>query len=233
MSTLSLTERVTKIKELSEIPMTDDKETKRVEIIMLKFKEEWKIIGESIGRIIEYTNHPYKLTIFDNRLNTANTSRIWNKLVKESTCDYVLFIDSDAFVQPSDPCWLTRLMESIDETGIVVPVVDNVGGCNKATAAISYGSAKKAEGVWAGMCFLFKKDILKTMGKFDERFYIYGQDSEFAYRALKSTGTIIREDVWVHHIGSYSWDKENKKGAVDKEADQIYAKHVYMKLTDQ
>lgn len=230
---MSLTKRITDIKHLSEIEMTNDSETKRVEIIMLKFKEDWKVIGESIGRIIEYTNHPYKLTIFDNRLNSANTSKIWNKLIKESTCDYICFIDSDAFVQTSDPCWLTRMMESIDETGIVVPVVDNAGGCNKALSAEAYGSMKKAEGVWAGMCFLFKKDILEEIGNFDERFYIYGQDSEFAYRALKSTGTIIREDVWMHHIGSYSWNKENEKGAVDKEADKVYARHLYLKLTGQ
>ena len=98
---------------------------------------------------------------------------------------------------------------------------------------MQHGSTRTSEGVWAGMCFLFKKDILKDLGNFDERFYIYGQDSEFAYRALKSTGTIIREDVWVHHIGSYSWDKENEKGAVDKEADRTYARHLYIKLTIQ
>lgn len=223
-----MSEEIKKIYDLSKIPMTDDSETKRVEIIMLKFKEEWKVIGETIGRIIEYTQHPYKLNIFDNRLNSANTSRIWNKLINESTCDYVLVIDSDAYVQTSDPCWLTRMMESIDETGIVVPVVDNAGGCNKALHAKEYGTSIMSKGVWAGMCFLIKKSILEETGMFDENFYIYGQDSEFAFRAGKKVGTVIREDVWVHHIGGYSFDKDPLKPA-----DKLYARHLFLKLTGQ
>lgn len=220
---------IKQIAELAKQPLADDKKIKRVEIIMLKYKEDWKVIGNAIGRLVEYTQHPFKLTIFDNRPNNANTSRIWNKLIKESTCDYVLIIDSDVFVQATEPCWLSRMMESINETGIVVPVVDNAGGCNRALEAEEYGSTIKTSRVWAGMCFLIKKSILKEVGMFDERFYVYGQDSEFAFRTGKKIGTIIRKDVWVHHIGGYSFNKDDK----EVQADKLYAQTLFRYHTNQ
>lgn len=216
-----------KIKQLAEVPMTDDKITHRVEIVMLKYKEEWEVIGEAIGRIIKNTNWPYKLTIFDNRLNTANTSRAWNKLVKESTCDYVLLIDSDAYVPEGiEPCWLTRMMESIEVTGLVVPVSSASGGQNQRVSnAEPYPSRTINKGIWSGYCFLFKKSLYETLGDFDERFYLYGQDSEWAHRSGKTGGAVMRKDVFVKHIGGYSMEKRD-----DKSADKIYASKLFQYL---
>jgi len=216
-----------KIKELAEIPMTDDKTTKRVEIIMLKFKENWEVIGEAIRRIIANTNYPYKLTIFDNRLNTANTSRAWNKLVSESTCDYVLIIDSDAYIPEGiGPCWLGRMMESIDETGLVIPVSNLSGGqSQKVGGPKIYPSTTRNRGIWSGYCFLFKKSLYEQLGPFDERFYLYGQDSEWAHRSKKTGGAVMREDVWVKHIGGYSMEKNE-----NKDFDKMYARKLFQYL---
>ena len=222
-------ERLKKIKELSEVPMRDDSEMKRVEIIILKYKEEPGVIGECVNRIVNHTTWPFKLNIFDNRGNTANTSRAWNKLVRESTCDYICLIDSDAFIPEGiKPCWMTRMMESIQESGIVVPMGDNVGGANKATEAEPYPSHIKDVGIWSGFCFLFKKSVLDEVGWFDEDFHIYGQDSEFAHRAnKKGHPAVYRKDVFVQHIGGYSFHKAEKEGEVDREADKQYAASLY------
>lgn len=212
-----------KIKQLASVPMTSDHDTKRVEIIMLKFKEEDSVIRNSIGDIVNNTNWPFKLTIFDNRPNTANTSRAWNKLVKESACDYVMLIDSDCYVPKVEPCWLTRMMESIDETGLVIPVVDNTGSpSHKAVKASEYPSKSRNNGIWSGMCFLFKKSLYEQLGPFDERFYLYGQDSEWAFRSKSIGNAVIRNDVFVHHIGNYSMSK-NELATLDK----IYASSLY------
>lgn len=212
-----------KIKQLAEVPMTDDKETKRVEIIMLKFKEEPHIINDSISRIVNNTDWPFKLVVFDNRLNTANTSRAWNKLVKESTCDYICIIDSDCFVEKE---WLNRMMESINETGIVIPVFDNTGGSGQiASQASSYPASVKNTSIWSGCCFLFKKSVYEQLGAFDERFYLYGQDSEWAYRAKRIGGAIMRKDVFMHHIGNYSM-RQNEVASLDK----IYASNLFKYL---
>ena len=217
------------MKALASIPMTSDRETKRVEIIMLKFKEEPVVIDKAISRIVNNTDWPFKLTIFDNRPNSANTSRIWNKLVGEATCDYVLIIDSDAFVPAvkTDPCWLTRMMESIDETGIVIPVSSCGGGAHQhVTGPQKYPSSQINKDIWSGYCFLFKKDLYSKVGKFDERFYLYGQDSEWAFRVSKHGGAVMRKDVFVEHIGSYSMDKNPVR-----EDDKLYARELFKFLT--
>jgi hypothetical protein len=227
MDTDIMIEQMKKIKELADIPMTNDVDTKRVEIIMLKFKEEPNVINESIGNIVNNTDWPFKLVIFDNRLNTANTSRAWNKLISESTCQYICIIDSDCFIPKLSPCWLTRMMESINETGIVIPMVDNTGSpSHKSSKAKEYPSTTINKGIWSGMCFLFKKSVYERLGVFDDRFYLYGQDSEWAHRTSKTGGVAMRKDVLIHHIGNYSM-RNNENASLDK----IYASELYKHLT--
>jgi hypothetical protein len=212
-----------KMKNLADVPMKSEQETKRVEIIMLKFKEEKEVIDNAVSRIIHNTNWPFKLTIYDNRPNTPNTSRIWNKLVKEATCDYIMLIDSDAFVPKCEPCWLTRMMESIDDTGLVIPVSSTGGGAHQhVNGPEVYPSVTRNKDIWSGYCFLFKKETYEKVGPFDEQFYIYGQDSEWAHRAKKIGGAAMRKDTFVEHIGSYSFSKDPLR-----EDDKFYAGELF------
>ena len=223
-------ESIAKIKQLAKVKLVDDEAVKRVEIVVLKFKEPPEIVDKCISRIIHNTNWPFKLTIFDNRLNPPNTSRIWNKLIEESTCRYVLIMDSDAFVPAikTEPCWLTRMMESINETGFVVPVSSCGGGAHQhVTGPLPYPSATLNKDIWSGYCFLFDREgEWKNVGKFDERFYIYGQDSEFAHRVSKLGGAVMRRDVFVEHIGGFSFKQDPIR-----EDDKVYARELYRFLT--
>lgn len=220
---MDLKETILKIRKLAEVEVKDDKELKRVEIIMLKFKESKEVIDDAISRIIHNTNWPFKLTIFDNRPNTPNTSRVWNKLVRESTCDHILLIDSDAFVPKCEPCWLTRMMESIDETGVVIPVSNQVGGAHqKVSGPEDYPSSVINTDVWSGFCFLFTKDVFKKLGDFDEKYYIYGSDSEWSLRVGANGGAVMRKDVFVEHIGSYSFNQDPIR-----EEDKLYARTLF------
>lgn len=232
-----LTDSIAKIKALAKVPLVDDREVKRVEIIILKFKEPPEVIDKCISRIIHNTDWPFKLTIFDNRLNPPNTSKIWNKLVSEATCRYVLIMDSDAFVAPhkTDPCWLSRMMESIDETGFVVPVSSSGGGAHQhVSGPLPYPSMVRNKDIWSGYCFLFdregeslKNHIADASGAmFDERFYIYGQDSEFAHRVGKHGGAVMRKDVFVEHIGGFSFKQDPVR-----EDDKLYARELFRYLT--
>jgi hypothetical protein len=236
-----LTDSIAKIKALAKVPLVDDKEVKRVEIIILKFKEPPEVIDKCITRIIHNTDWPFKLTIFDNRPNNANTSRIWNKLIREATCRYILIMDSDAFIPATktEPCWLTRMMESIDETGFVIPVSSAPGGQDQhVSGPLPYPSATINKGIWSGYCFLFDREgewrerIVYShndhLNLFDERFYIYGQDSEFAYRVSKIGGAVMRQDVFVEHIGGFSFKQDPVR-----DDDKIYARELFKYLTKQ
>jgi len=225
-------ERLQKIEDLAAIPVTDDKEIRRVEIIMLKYKEDPEVINTAVENIIHYTEHPFKLTVFDNRLNTANIARIWNKLVSESTCDYVCIIDSDAHVSKTDPCWLTRMMESVDETGVVVPMGDNVGGVNQADSAKTYPAHRREHGIWTGFCFLFKKNVWEKL-PFDERFYMYGQESAWAYLLGKKEGVVLRTDTLIHHEQGHSAKKNEAAGTFDRTADKRHAGQLLKRIMEE
>jgi len=230
-----LTDRLAKIKALAAQPLSTAREEKRVEIIMLKFKESPGIIDKAISRIVHNTDWPFKLTIFDNRPlegeeNNRNTSKIWNFLVKQSTCSHILIIDSDAYVPVTTdgPCWLTRMMESIDKTGIVIPVSSAGGGAHQhVNGPASYGTLRRNNDAWSGFCFLFSKKAYAEAGPFDERFYIYGQDSEWAIRVGKQLGgAVMREDVFVEHIGGASFKLDPIR-----EDDKVYARELFKYLT--
>jgi cellulose synthase/poly-beta-1,6-N-acetylglucosamine synthase-like glycosyltransferase len=207
---------------------------KMVEIIVLKFKDP-EVEVECAKRIIENTEWPFKLVFYDNRKNTASTAKIWNKLIEDATCDYVMLIDSDAYVPKLEPCWLTRMMESFKhkDCDVVIPVANNVGGAmQKVSNGEKYPSECKNNNVWSGFCYLIKKDTMKKAGPFDEQFYFYGQDSEWAYRiAKKGLNTYMRKDVFINHHAGYSGKKADKEGTFDREADKTMARLLFVKKT--
>lgn len=231
-----VTESIAKIKALAAQPLSEARERKRVEIIMLKFKEPPEIIDKAISRIIHNTDWPFKLNVFDNRPlpgeeNNRNTSRIWNMLIGMATCDYVLIIDSDAFVPVTTdgPCWLTRMMESIEEseTGVVIPVSSTGGGAHQhVNGPLPYPSKSINKDIWSGFCFLLDKWKRGSFKPFNEKFYIYGQDSEFAHRIGKLGGAVMRQDVFVEHVGSFSFKQDPIR-----EDDKLYARELFRYLT--
>jgi GT2 family glycosyltransferase len=147
--------------------------------------------------------------------------------VKESTCDYVMLIDSDAYVPKQSPCWLTTMMQSIENTGLVIPVSSSQGGAHQyVTQAEKYPSYEYNKDIWSGYCFLFTKEAYKKVGPFQEKFYIYGQDSEWAHRAKRIGGAVMRKDVLVEHIGGYSFSSDPLR-----EEDKTYARALFQYLT--
>lgn len=187
---------VEKIIEKTDMNMQDDGDIRRVEIIVLKYKSP-DMEKDCVSRIVEYTKWPYKLNIFDNRGNGPNTAKAWNKLIRESTCDYILFIDSDAFVQgellvhdiPKKVCWLTEMMKAFDmhdNVAIVGPVCGT-----PATSTIQWMRPSDTEpysidGHLSGYCFLTKKSIYEDTGYFDEDFCFYGQESDWIERVMEA-----------------------------------------------
>lgn len=231
---------IKKYQELASRPLKDEKEIKMVEVIMLKYKEP-EVETECVKRIIENTDYPFKLTVYDNRVNEdrSNTSKIWNKLIKKSDCDYVCVLDSDAFVPACKPCWLTRMMETFDKkknTWMVVPLVNRTS-CKqqKAEEQLEYpAEPERLKDVYAAQCAIYKKEIFNRIGYFDEDFYLYGQDSEWGARLMRSPyNAFIRRDVLVDHKGSYSMNHKKETEDVDMPAERKYAHYQYFKKVNE
>lgn len=227
---------VERLETLIEKPMKDEGRIRRVEIIVLKYKSP-DIEAKCVADIIRNTSHPYKLTLYDNRKNTANTSKIWNKLIRESTCPYVCVMDSDAFVTRD---WLKAIMEVFKrnkKAGIVSPVAgenSNVTTWQKRDKETNEPRAIRLDCHVSGYCYVAKRELFDKVGWFDEDFYVFGQESDLIERIYES-GTY---EIWgatgsqVTHGtggqgGSMSTEKAYKNGEFDWRVDTERAQYLF------
>lgn len=228
-------EEFRQIKELADRPLKTEKEMKMVELVIMAFNEH-DMVADVVGRMIKYANYPFKLTVLNNisQITPINFSRVWNKVIRETKCDYVGFFDSDVFFEQD---WLKRMMESFenDEIDLVVPVLDNTSSPQaKASKASVYPSTEPLTALLTAQVAIYRVSLFDKIGFFDERFLLYGQDSEFGHRFLKKKCKgEIRRDVFVHHIGSVSLGKfaEDHKHEYNPSVEREYARNLYQYLT--
>lgn len=225
-----------KIRELTLRPLTTEQETKRVEVIVMQCHDS-EVVAPCIERVVKYSNWPFKLNVYNNEYQPIpiNLSKFWNKIIKESTCDYICFLDNDTLPEQD---WLKRMMETFDsepDCMLVVPTLDNTT-CPQmqAQAPAQHGTTERLEDILAAQCLLVKKELFEKIGGFDEDFLIYGQDSEFGSRFLKSKlKGIVRKDVFMKHLGSYGNNKLLKRKLWDNGAERMYASLVFKKKHEQ
>jgi len=185
-------------------PLLDDGAIRRVEICMMKHTVP-VVETRCATAVLEHTHWPFKYVALDNRMNPPNTARAWNKFVSEATCPYVCIMDSDVFVQPLEPCWLTRMMSTFDshpDCDVVLALANKCGSWQqKASGEEELGTVESVSEPWSSFVFLFRRDLTERFGPFDEDFLAYGPDTEFATR-LKLLGgkAYVRRDVWVQHV---------------------------------
>ncbi|MGD0976836.1 MAG: glycosyltransferase [Minisyncoccia bacterium] len=221
-----------------QLPIPTDYELKRVEIIVL-FYTAPEIEVQCAKHLIENTDWPYKLTLFDNRPGTKNMGKILNKLIRESTCDYIVIMDSDCFVPKLNPCWLTRCMETFErypDCYVVSPAISRIS-CpqQQADGPRDIGPVKFTD-PFPNPCSLHKKEIFGKIGYYDENFLIYGSDVEWSYRLINSPGhsAYLRPDVFVEHIHHYSAKKANREEdgfTKIKSAEREYADNLFRQKT--
>ena len=215
-------------------PVPTERELKMVEIVVLKYRDP-EVETKCAQDVINNTDWPYKLVLYDNRPGTKNFSKIWNKLIRESTCDYVLVMDSDIFVPKLGLCWLTRMMKTFEEfpdCWAVVPRVNRTS-CSQQWAQVAEERLPTVlTEPFAAQCVLYKKTIFDRVGWFDEDFLFYGQDSEWSHRAMKKGHkTYIRHDVLMDHGKHTSIGKAAKKGEFDRQLEGEYAQKLFHEKT--
>lgn len=124
---------------------------------------------------------------------------------KNSTGDYILFIDDDAYADKDMVSNLVSIFEKNPKAGIVQPLVYDrdkkqmlQGGghdINLTTGRIwASGVKEKDEGQYDGlrevpMCgcvWMVKREVFKKIGEYDEDYFIPYEDSDFSIRARKA-----------------------------------------------
>jgi GT2 family glycosyltransferase len=163
------------------------------------------------------TDWPYKITYFDNYNSGYSLTQIWNKLIKDSKCEYICLLNNDAFPTKT---WLSKMMKfllSIKSKGFVGPSTNN---CHSIQSSINSEELIKnylditvilpAKKHLSGFCLLFPRVIWSKLNGFDERYTLYGQESDFINRAQKlGFNCWWRKDAFVYHNGETTIKKCN------------------------
>lgn len=172
---------------------------------------------------------------------TANTG------IRRSSGDYLLLLNSDAKPQPGAMRYVwTYLTENTDvgaagcriigSDGVLqrtcrnFPSLTNLvfrrvieakpswmwGGSNRGTEFWAHDSVRRVD--WIHMVFLMvSRDALRKIGNLDERFFMYGEDTDFGWRLKRARlGLVFLPDVHVVHIGGFSGNKRWGKQALVK-----------------
>lgn len=143
--------------------------------------------------------------------------------------DQILLLNNDVIVSHG---WLNNMLEALyseKNIGIVGPVTNNVSGIQQVNCeyrdiqqfqeiaskwnAPDRSKWKMVERI-VGVCFLFRRELMDTIGLLDERFTPgHYEDDDYCLRA-RSHGfkLVVCGDVLVHHEGSASFKEHFPDG---------------------
>jgi GT2 family glycosyltransferase len=157
----------------------------------------------------KFFNKKMKLTI--NRKNIG-LAKAWNKAITFGQSEYIVFLNPDIIFTKN---WLTKLIKSADKyrKAMVVGVkVLNPDGAIYHAGAISrprgrglqnrpglYDREKKLRLI-QGSCFLVKRAVFAKIGKFDEQFFVYGEEADFCRRVRKAGFHVLYSPVPIYHF---------------------------------
>jgi GT2 family glycosyltransferase len=183
---------------------------------------------------MDNTEGYYHLTIYDNYPYKENLGKLWNRLIKQSTADYICLLNSDTVVTPN---WIDKLLETfqrVEKVGCVGPSTDN---------SVNKQSKDKPEEVFvdyslyhpgwdlSGFCLVFPKQVWEEARGFREDFGFYGQEVAFIDRIVAAGyKQIWRTDVFVHHEKGASIKKAQAAGEINEEAERAKARELFGKL---
>ena len=190
------------IKKINSQSLPTDKELERVEIFVLHYAIPENTV-KCLSSLLSHSDHPYKITVLDTSVYQRGViARIYNKLIRESTCDYVAFMCSDAeFHNP----WLKKFMRHLKENkriGCVVPLV-NPAVNPRMDVKPNSGEYELSENAISISVSLFRRQDILDAGGFDERFYLYGHDVDMLTRLAKKYTFILDSSVVADHgVGS-------------------------------
>lgn len=188
---------IEEIDKIQEIPLPTDKELRRVEIFVLHYLLPENTI-KCLSSLLAHSDHPYKITVLDtSAYQRGILAKIYNKLIGESTCDYVAFMCSDAeFHTP----WLKKSIEhlQIKDIGCVVPLINpavnhvldvplNSGVYDIPARAISISVS------------LFRKQDIIDAGGFNEKFYLYGHDVDLLEKLSRKYRFVLDSSIAADH----------------------------------
>ena len=198
-----------------------------LEIIIVKYNlRDYE--NETISQVLETVKIPYHLTVYENYERDGNLSTVWNDLIRRSDAEFIILLNNDTV--PSKD-WVENLLDILKDkkVGAVGPISNRAGGFQGGhKRAQKYPMVVEAS-MLSGFCLSFRKETWEEVGGFDERYKLYGEDSQFCVD-LKKKGykLIIRYDTFVYHHKAKSQPIAEDRGkdieAIKKESQALFRK---------
>ena len=205
--------------------------------IVIPCHNAYKYSRQCVKSIIQNTHCKYKIIIVDNGstdetkdwsyIKVRNEENLGfpkaiNQGIESGDSEYICILNNDTIVTPY---WLTRLLSHIEnkKADIVSPCSNYVA--NRQMVALDiYKNQKELDAiadkfhednkgiceineVLVGFCMLFKRDMIKDSGLFDEGYGI-GNSEDFDFcMSAKQAGykSGVARDVFIHHFGSVTF----------------------------
>ncbi|MGH9891203.1 MAG: glycosyltransferase family 2 protein, partial [bacterium] len=157
-------------------------------------------------------------------LGSAGGNNVGMRYALAHGADYVWLLNADAEPEPDAVALLVEAAEAHPNAGMVAPVLfdfhqrNHVQNCGsiidwdrcKVFHVTDPGAVATADAsrywVWA-TAVLMRRRLLETVGLYDERYFVYGDDLDLSARAIRSgfvNRTVI--DAKVYHKSHYSGD---------------------------
>jgi N-acetylglucosaminyl-diphospho-decaprenol L-rhamnosyltransferase len=162
-----------------------------------------------------------------------------NQAFEVCSGEYVLLVNTDAFVHPGCSQGLTKYLDTHPDVAVVAPRVLNQDGSLQSSvhpfptplrcwienlwmnplvknvfALRDWRSWKHddtREVPWViGACMLVRKSVIESVGGFDEQFFMYSEETDWQHRIRKAGWTIwFVHDAEVTHLGGASGGTES------------------------
>ncbi|MDQ1427536.1 MAG: N-acetylglucosaminyl-diphospho-decaprenol L-rhamnosyltransferase [Acidimicrobiaceae bacterium] len=151
----------------------------------------------------------------------ANHNQVLNALINDRSARYALILNDDTVLEPEAVTRLVRALDTDPTRAAVVPrIVDPEG--REPASRLAYPSIRRAlvsdwrdqydfaedhpdTGYLQGCCLLLRLSAIEAVGGFDERFFLFYEDSDLSRRlADAGWGLAVCPDAAVLHIGHAS-----------------------------
>ncbi|MCK4257685.1 MAG: glycosyltransferase family 2 protein [Halanaerobiales bacterium] len=166
-------------------------------------------------------------------------AKAWNQGIREGKGKYVLFLNPDTVVVPG---WLKKMVQcaEIDEQIAVVGnkqvnlqgVILHAGVVEKDGHAILRGTGEKDTADKfnqicdcidvCGACYLIKRKYIEKIGFFDERFFMYAEETDYSFRARRLGYRVVYCPVTIIHHFQGSPISFQKREKIHKKSCQLF-----------
>ena len=190
--------------------------TPELDVVVVGYHSEAYLPG-MLKALTENSKTRQNVLSHDNTERREPLTHLWNWLAGLGSAPYICWINPDTVPGPG---WDVRILDAMrwtPEIGLAGPMTNsghpgqlyrgsmpsvpdqhwmqNFADQNRGANAIDTDIY--------GFCMVARRDLWERTGRFDERFRLYGQDSEFAWRVRQLGGrtVCVRSSFVFHHAG--------------------------------